>query len=43
MRAAMGAFQRVAKDWLAHRSYESLQQVTIPFGELNSMMGRRLS
>jgi 2-methylisocitrate lyase-like PEP mutase family enzyme len=40
MRAAMGAFQRVAKDWLAHGSYESLQQVTVPYAELNSMMAR---
>jgi len=43
MRAAMGAFQRVAKDWLAHGSYDSLQQVTIPYPELNSMMARKLS
>jgi 2-methylisocitrate lyase-like PEP mutase family enzyme len=40
MRAAMGAFQRVAKDWLAHGSYDSLQQVTVPYAELNSMMAR---
>ena len=43
MRAAMGAFQRVAKDWLAHGSYDSLHQVTVPYGELNQMMARRLS
>jgi 2-methylisocitrate lyase-like PEP mutase family enzyme len=43
MRAAMGAFQRVAKDWLAHGSYDSLQQVTIPYPELNRMMARKLS
>jgi len=43
MRAAMGAFQRVAKDWLAHGSYDSLQQVTIPYPELNLMMARKLS
>ncbi len=43
MRAAMGAFQRVAKDWLAHGSYDSLQKVTIPYPELNSMMARKLS
>jgi 2-methylisocitrate lyase-like PEP mutase family enzyme len=43
MRAAMGAFQRVAKDWLAHGSYDSLQQVTIPYPELNGMMARKLS
>jgi len=43
MRAAMGAFQRVAKDWLAHGSYDSLQQVTVPYPELNSMMARNLS
>jgi 2-methylisocitrate lyase-like PEP mutase family enzyme len=41
MRAAMGAFQRVAKDWLAHGSYDSLTQVTIPYGDLNRMMGQR--
>jgi 2-methylisocitrate lyase-like PEP mutase family enzyme len=41
MRAAMGAFQRVAKDWLAHGSYDSLTQVTIPYSELNRMMGRQ--
>jgi 2-methylisocitrate lyase-like PEP mutase family enzyme len=43
MRATMGAFQRVAKDWLANGSYDSLQQVTIPYPELNSMMARKLS
>lgn len=43
MRAAMGAFQRVAKDWLARGSYDSLTQVTIPYAELNQMMARRLS
>jgi 2-methylisocitrate lyase-like PEP mutase family enzyme len=43
MRAAMGAFQRVAKDWLAHGSYDSLHQVTAPYAELNQMMARRLS
>jgi len=42
MRAAMGAFQRVAKDWLAHGSYDSLTQVTIPYAELNGMMARKL-
>jgi 2-methylisocitrate lyase-like PEP mutase family enzyme len=40
MRAAMGAFQRVAKDWLAHGSYDSLMQCTIPYADLNRMMGR---
>jgi 2-methylisocitrate lyase-like PEP mutase family enzyme len=40
MRAAMGAFQRVAKDWLAHGSYDSLQQVAVPYAELNRMMAR---
>lgn len=43
MRAAMGAFRRVAKDWLEHGSYESLHQVTIPYGELNSMMAHKHS
>ena len=43
MRAAMGAFQRVAKDWLEHGSYDSLQQVTIPYPELNVMMARKHS
>jgi 2-methylisocitrate lyase-like PEP mutase family enzyme len=43
MRAAMVAFQRVAKDWLAHGSYDSLHQVTVPYAELNQMMARRLS
>jgi len=43
MRAAMGAFQRVAKDWLAYGSYDSLQKVTIPYPELNLMMARKLS
>ena len=41
MRAAMGAFQRVAKDWLAHGSYDSLTQVTIPYADVNRMMTRR--
>jgi 2-methylisocitrate lyase-like PEP mutase family enzyme len=40
MRAAMGAFQRVAKDWLVHGSYDSLLQRTIPYGQLNQMMAR---
>ena len=43
MRSAMGAFRRVAKDWLAHGTYESLTQVTIPYAELNSMMARKPS
>jgi 2-methylisocitrate lyase-like PEP mutase family enzyme len=43
MRAAMGAFQRVAKDWLAHGSYDSLHQVTVPYNELNHMMAHKLS
>ena len=43
MRAAMGAFQRVAKDWLAHGSYDSLLQCTIPYTQLNQMMARRSS
>jgi 2-methylisocitrate lyase-like PEP mutase family enzyme len=43
MRAAMGAFQRVAKDWLAHGSYDSLLKVTVPYAELNRMMGQRPS
>jgi 2-methylisocitrate lyase-like PEP mutase family enzyme len=42
MRAAMGTFRRVAKDWLAHGTYDSLTQVTIPYAELNSMMARKL-
>jgi 2-methylisocitrate lyase-like PEP mutase family enzyme len=41
MRAAMGAFQGVAKDWLAHGSYDSLYQVTVPYAELNKMMARQ--
>lgn len=40
MRAAMGAFQRVAKDWLTHGSYDSLHQVTVPYTKLNRMMAR---
>jgi 2-methylisocitrate lyase-like PEP mutase family enzyme len=43
MRAAMGAFKRVAKDWLAHGSYDSLHQVTVPYAELNRMMAGRPS
>jgi len=41
MRAAMGAFQQVAKDWLAHGTYDSLTQVTVPYAELNRMMPQR--
>jgi len=41
MRAAMGAFQRVAKDWLALGSYDSLLQCTIPYGHLNELMARK--
>ncbi|HKV26326.1 MAG TPA: isocitrate lyase/phosphoenolpyruvate mutase family protein [Candidatus Acidoferrum sp.] len=40
MRGALGAFRQVAKDWLAHGSYDSLQKVTIPYAELNSLMAR---
>ncbi len=40
MRAAMGAFRRVAKDWLEYGSYDSLLQVTVPYNELNQMMAR---
>jgi 2-methylisocitrate lyase-like PEP mutase family enzyme len=43
MRAAMGAFQRVAKDWLALGSYDSLTKVTVPYAELNRMMAGRNS
>lgn len=43
MRAAMGAFRQVAKDWLAHGSYDSLQKVTIPYAELNNMMAHKHS
>jgi 2-methylisocitrate lyase-like PEP mutase family enzyme len=43
MRAAMGAFQRVAKDWLAHGTYDSLLEVTVPYAELNRIMARKLS
>jgi 2-methylisocitrate lyase-like PEP mutase family enzyme len=43
MRAAMGAFQHVAKDWLALGSYDSLTQVTVPYAELNRMMANRNS
>src|SRR5580658_8559147 len=43
MRAAMGAFKRVAKDWLAHGSYDSLHQVTVPYAELNRLMAGRPS
>jgi hypothetical protein len=39
----MGAFKRVAKDWLAHGSYDSLHQVTVPYAELNRMMAGRPS
>jgi 2-methylisocitrate lyase-like PEP mutase family enzyme len=41
MRAAMGAYQRVAKDWLARGAYDSLFQCTIPYAELNKLMARR--
>src|SRR5580658_10462967 len=41
MRAAMGAFKRVAKDWLAHGSYDSLHQLTVPYPEMNRMMAQR--
>jgi 2-methylisocitrate lyase-like PEP mutase family enzyme len=43
MRAAMGAYQRVAKDWLARNSYDSLFQCTIPYAQLNQMMARRVA
>jgi 2-methylisocitrate lyase-like PEP mutase family enzyme len=37
MRAAMGAFRRVAEDWLAHGSYDSLES-PVSFADLNRMM-----
>jgi 2-methylisocitrate lyase-like PEP mutase family enzyme len=40
MRAAMGAYQRVAKDWLALGSYDSVNACTIPYPQLNEMMAR---
>lgn len=43
MRAAMGAFRQVAKDWLAHGSYDSLVSCTVPFAELNRLMAPRHS
>lgn len=43
MRAAMGAFRQVAKDWLAHGSYDSLVSCTVPFAELNRLMAPRPS
>lgn len=43
MRAALGAFRQVGKDWLEHGSYDSLTRQTIPYGELNSMMARKLN
>ncbi|HYL61145.1 MAG TPA: isocitrate lyase/phosphoenolpyruvate mutase family protein [Candidatus Methylomirabilis sp.] len=43
MRAAMGAFRQLAKDWLAHGSYDSLLSSTIPFAELNRLMAQRPS
>jgi 2-methylisocitrate lyase-like PEP mutase family enzyme len=42
MRAAMGAYQRVAKDWLVRGSYDSLFQCTIPYAQLNQWMARRV-
>jgi len=41
MRAAMGAFQQVAKDWLVQGPYDSLLQCTIPYTQLNEMMARK--
>lgn len=43
MRAAMGAFRQVAKDWLAHGSYDSMVSCTVPFAELNRLMAPRTS
>jgi len=43
MRAAMGAVQRVAKDWMARGTYDSLFQGAVPYPELQRMMGRPLS
>ncbi len=43
MRAAMGAVQRVAKDWMALGTYDSLFQGAVPYPELQRMMGRPLS
>jgi 2-methylisocitrate lyase-like PEP mutase family enzyme len=43
MRAALGAYQRVAEDWLSRDSYESLFECTIPYAQLNKMMARRVA
>lgn len=43
MRAAMGAFRQVAKDWLAHGSFDSLVSCTVAFAELNRLMAPRPS
>jgi len=43
MRAAMGAVQRVAKDWMARGTYDSLFQGAVPYPELQRMMGLPLS
>ena len=43
MRAALGVVQRVAKDWMARGSYDSLFQGAVPSSELQRMLGRQLS
>jgi 2-methylisocitrate lyase-like PEP mutase family enzyme len=41
MRAAMGAVQRVAKEMLEKRSFETMFSGATPYAELNRMMNRR--
>jgi 2-methylisocitrate lyase-like PEP mutase family enzyme len=40
MRSAMGAFKRVAEDWLSHGSYDSLAS-PVSFADFNRMMAPR--
>jgi 2-methylisocitrate lyase-like PEP mutase family enzyme len=40
MRAALGAVQRIAKDWIAFGTYDSLFQGAVSYVDVNRMMGR---
>jgi len=43
MRAALGVVRRVAKDWMARGTYDSLIEGAVPYPELQRIMRRPLS
>jgi len=41
MRAALGLVRRIGKEWMETGTYDSLFAGTIPFADVNRMMGRK--